>query len=145
MVPPMRRRSFLGLVGGTSAAALVAPYVMRRAHAEFGVFPSGAEAVTLPPGLRAKRVLEVFLYGGLSQWETLYFVRNYGTPSDPQYANQQYYTYASRNSQMIDTCGGSDADRTFGQDANGAHVEIGPFAHRLWGRQDVVNRMRIVV
>ena len=47
--------------------------------------------------LRAKRVLEMFLYGGLSPWETLYFVRNYGTPTDPQYANTQYYTFATSN------------------------------------------------
>src|SRR6185295_16366662 len=31
------------------------------------------------------------------------------------------------------------------QDAVGADVEIGPFATRLWDRQDVVDRMRIVV
>jgi hypothetical protein len=143
----MRRRSFLGLVGGASAAAIAGPYFMRRAHAQFGAFPGGAESVTLPEGLRAKRVLEVFLYGGLSQWETLYFVRNYGTPTDPQYANQQYYTYASSNSTMITRCaaGSFDTVRTFGQDALGASVEIGPFADRLWGRQDVVDRMRIVV
>jgi hypothetical protein len=76
----MRRRTFLGLVGGASAAAIAGPYFMRRAHARFGAFPGGAESVTLPEGVRAKRVLEVFLYGGLSPWETLYFVRNYGAP-----------------------------------------------------------------
>jgi hypothetical protein len=143
----MRRRTFLGLVGGASAAAIAGPYVMRRAHAQFGAFPGGAESVTLPEGLRAKRVLEVFLYGGLSQWETLYFVRNYGTPADAQYANQQYYTYATSNATMISRCSTSSFDtvREFGQDALGANVEIGPFADRLWLRPDVVGRMRIVV
>jgi hypothetical protein len=143
----MRRRTFLGLVGGAGAAAIAGPYFMRRAHAQFGAFPSGTEAVTLPEGLRAKRVLEVFLYGGLSQWETLYFIRNYGTASDPQYPNTQYYTYASSNAQMITRCGpGSfDTARDFGTDALGAMVEVGPFADRLWLRQDVVDRMRIVV
>ena len=120
---------------------------MRRAHAQFGAFPGGAESVILPEGVRAKRVLEVFLYGGLSQWETLYFVRNYGTPTDPQYANQQYYTYASSNATMISRCasGTFDEQRPFSTDANGAMVEIGPFAHRLWQRTDVLDRMRIVV
>jgi len=120
---------------------------MRRAHAQFGAFPGGAEAATLPEGLRAKRVLEVFLYGGLSQWETLYFVRNYGTPTDATYPNQQYYTYASSNDTMLPRCGtGTFATvRDFGQDALGANVEIGPFAERLWQRTDVVDRMRIVV
>ena len=93
----MRRRSFLGLVGGASTVAIAGPYFIGRAHAQFGAFPGGTESVLLPEGVRAKRVLEVFLYGGLSPWETLYFVRNYGTPADPQYANQQYYTYAASN------------------------------------------------
>ncbi len=143
----MRRRTFLGLVGGASAAAIAGPYVIRRAHAQFGAFPGGAEAVTLPEGMRAKRVLEVFLYGGLSQWETLYFVRNYGTPTDPQYANQQYYTYAASNTTQLARCGTAtfDTPREFGQDALGAMVEIGPFADRLWQRADVRDRMRIVV
>ncbi|HEY5944930.1 MAG TPA: DUF1501 domain-containing protein [Kofleriaceae bacterium] len=143
----MRRRTFLGLVGGASAAAIAGPYFMRRAHAQFGAFPGGAESVTLPEGMRAKRVLEVFLYGGLSQWETLYFVRNYGTPADPTYANQQYYTYAASNATMLTRCGTASFDtvREFGQDSLGATVEIGPFAERLWQRSDVLDRMRIVV
>ena len=120
---------------------------MRRAHAQFGAFPSGAEAVTLPEGMRAKRVLEVFLYGGLSQWETLYFVRNYGTPSDTTYPNQQYYTYSTSNATMLGRCGTAqfDTPRPFATDALGAMVEVGPFADRLWARTDVVDRMRIVV
>lgn len=143
----MRRRTFLGIVGGASAAAIAGPYVMRRAHAQFGAFPSGAESVLLPEGMRAKRVLEVFLYGGLSPWETLYFVRNYGTAADPQYPNTQYYTYASSNANMIDRCAGGTFDdvRTFGPDSLGASVELGPFANRLWQRTDVVDRMRLVV
>src|SRR4051812_9313161 len=108
----MRRRSFLGLVGGTSAAAIVGPYFMRSAHASFGAFPSGSDQAMLPDGVRAKRVLEVFLYGGLSPWETLYFVRNYGTPSDPQYANQQYYTFESSNSTMVPKCNAAAAVST---------------------------------
>jgi hypothetical protein len=137
----------LGLVAGTSAAAIVGPYIMRRAHAQFGAFPSGSEAAILPEGVRAKRVLEVFLYGGLSAWETLYFVRNYGTPSDPTYANQQYYTYASSNETMLTKCGAgsSSTQRPFGTDALGAGVELGPFADRLWQRTDVVDKMRLVV
>lgn len=120
---------------------------MRRAHAQFGAFPGGSESVLLPEGVRAKRVLEIFLYGGLSQWETLYFVRNYGTPTDTQYPNQQYYTYATSNASQLTRCGTASFDtvRNFGQDSLGAQVEIGPFADRLWQRTDVVDRMRVVV
>jgi hypothetical protein len=139
----MRRRTFMGLVGGATAATAVIG--MRRARASFGEFPTGSDSVKLLDGVRAKKVLEIFLYGGLSQWETLYFVRNYGTPTDPMYANQQYYTFASTNDQATTACGGTAMTRMFGQDALGANVEIGPFAWRLWNRPDVVNRMRIVV
>ena len=118
---------------------------LRPARAAFGSFPSGTQSVMLPDGVRAKRVLEVFLYGGLSPWETLYFVRGYGTPTDPQYANQQYYTFKTDNDSIATACGGGDMDRTFAQDALGVNVELGPFAWRLWARPDVVNRMRLVV
>jgi hypothetical protein len=130
----------MGVVGGATAATLVAPMIMRRANAAFGEFPSNAGLVVLPEGVRAKRVLEIFLYGGLSQWETLYFVRNYGKTNA-----QQYYTFESSNNTWAGTCGGSNVERAFAQDADGAAVEIGPFAHRLWSRQDVVDRMRLVV
>lgn len=142
-VSTMRRRTFLGLVGGASAATAIIG--MRRARASFGAFPGGSESTQLPDGVRAKRVLEVFLYGGLSPWETLYFVRNYGTPTDATYRNQQYYTFASTNAQMTTACGGTDIPRVLGQDAMGANVELGPFAWRLWNRQDIVDRMRVVV
>ena len=138
----MKRRTFLGLVGG---AGTLAAFGLRRAHAAFGAFPDNTQGVQLPEGVRAKKVLEIFLYGGLSQWETLYFVRNYGKPTDPTYANQQYYTFQSTNDSMTQSCGGMDMDRTFGTDAMGASVELGPFAWRLWNRSDVVDRMRIVV
>jgi hypothetical protein len=119
---------------------------MRRAHARFGAFPGGAESVTLPEGVRAKRVLEVFLYGGLSPWETLYFVRGYGA-AESQHPNTQYYTYASSNATMIGRCGAGtfDTERPFATDDLEIPVELGPFADRLWQRTDVVDRMRLVV
>jgi len=132
----MRRRSFLGLVGGASAATLVAPMIMRRAHAAFGEFPRNTEAVQLPTELRARRVLEVFLYGGLSPWETLYFDPRPGTP---------YYTLASENDTWSTQCGAPTDDRTFGTDAAGTTISLGPFADRLWKRTDVANRTRLVV
>lgn len=124
---------------------------MGRAQAQFGAFPTGAEGALLPEGVRAKRVLEIFLYGGLSPWETLYFVRQFGSPSDTMHANQQYYAYAAANSTAFNGCGGTTGadplatDRTIGMDANQNPVELGPFADRLWNRQDVVDRMRVVV
>jgi hypothetical protein len=142
MVSTMRRRTFLGVMGGAaSAAALLRS---RRAEA-FGEFPAGAEAAQLPAGVRAKKVLEIFLYGGVSPWETLYYVPTYGTATDPQYPNTQYYAYKTDSDAMIGTCQLTAGPQPFATDALGASVELGPFAARLYARTDITSRMRIVV
>lgn len=101
----------------------------------------------LPEAERAKKVLEIFLYGGISPWETLYFVRDYGKPDDPnpQYRNTMFYALPTGTSAAMARCGAGDLDRTFGTDENLANVELGPFAHRLHARTDVSSRMRLVV
>jgi hypothetical protein len=141
----MKRRTFLTLAGGVSGAALVGPWIRTSRADTFGAFPGGTESVQLAENQRAKRVLEIFLYGGLSPWESLYYVRDYGKSTDPVAPNSQYYAYATANAQVANACGGSEAVRPFALDANGAQVEIGPFASRLDTRQDLVNRMRVVV
>ena len=143
MVFGMRRRSFLAVMGGAAGAA--AFLRTRRADA-FGEFPAGSEAAQLPVGVRAKKILEIYLYGGLSQWETLYYVPEYGQPTDPQYPNQQYYTFKSTSDAMLSTCGNTGATSlAMGTDTNGATVQLGPFAAKLFTRPDITNRMRIVV
>lgn len=89
----MNRRSFLRWTSAAGAAAVLTRYARRSWADPFGEPPAGAAAVMLPENRRARRVLEVFLYGGISPWETLYLVRNHGRPTNPQYANQQYYTF----------------------------------------------------
>lgn len=132
-------------MGGAGAAVLAGPWIRRSRAAPFGTFPGGSTSVQIPDGERAKKVLEIFLYGGLSTWETLYFVRDYGTPTDPQFPNTQYHAYAAANATALTACGGTDVPRPFATDANGAMVEIGPFAGRLSTRPDVIDRMRLVV
>ncbi|MBL9016195.1 MAG: DUF1501 domain-containing protein, partial [Myxococcales bacterium] len=141
----MRRRTFLTAGGAGAAAVLIGPWIRRSSAASFGEFPAGTTSVQLPDGQKAKKVLEVFLYGGLSAWETLYFVRDYGTPSDPVAPNSQYY--ALSQTQALSQCGGVDASvpRPFATDGNTAMVELGPFAHRLYQRSDITARMRLVV
>lgn len=106
----------------------------------------------LPVEFQAKNVLEVFLYGGLSVWETLYLVEEYGQPTDPNYPNQQFYTFLGGGSnsveQALTACsfpGGEPYGQFFAQDANGADVKLGPYAYRLRQRSDVLDRMRIAV
>ena len=146
----MNRRRFLKSMGTAAAGAalLTSPWLRRRGHAApFGEFPPGAESVRLPDGVRARRVLEIFLYGGLSQWETLYLVRDYGRPTDSQYPNTQYWALSADNTSAISRCQlpAGTLGQYFADDSDGAPVEIGPFAHRLWARSDILGRTRIVV
>src|SRR3569832_1319648 len=139
----MRRRTCLAALGGAAGAA--AFLISRRAVA-FGAFPAGSEAAQLPAGVRAKKILEIYLYGGLSQWETLYYVPQYGQPTDPQYPNTQYYTFKSTSDAMLATCGNTGASSLLIViDAMGAAVQLGPFAAKLFNRPAVTNRMRLVV
>src|SRR5437588_9495975 len=55
----MKRRTFLSLAGAGAAGAVL---LRSRGARAFGSFPAGSESVQLGDGVRAKRVLEVFLY-----------------------------------------------------------------------------------
>jgi hypothetical protein len=146
----MNRRRFLKSMGIATAGAaiLTSPWMRRRVSASpFGQFPPGAESTRLPDGVKANRVLEIFLYGGLSQWETFYLVQDYGRSTDPEYPNTQYWALPSTTAQALANCGvpSSPIGQAFATDADGVPVELGPFAYRLWGRPDITSRMRLVV
>jgi Protein of unknown function (DUF1501) len=150
----MNRRQFLGV----SAAGLGAALFLSRKSAfaaPFGEIPSDARPKMLPPERRAKRVLEVFLYGGLSPWESLYFVEEYGRPNDPLRPYQQFYTFepgspsaAMTPREAMSRCGLPDQEPlgvSFAKDELGKDVKLGPFASVLRARTDVTERMRILV
>lgn len=149
----MQRRTFLRAAGAASAAVVVGRWFRGTSWAEpFGEAPPSAASVMLPVERQAKRVLEIFLYGGLSPWETLYLVRGYGRPTDPMFANQQYYAFdfdgAGGTRSALAACGfpaGTEIGQGFARDALGVDVELGPFARRLWMRPDVTARMRLLV
>jgi hypothetical protein len=141
----VNRRSFLQWTGGAAATAAIAHRFGGTANAaSFGEFPAAARPLALPDNVRAKRVLEIFCYGGLSSWETLYLVRGYGTPASA-FPNTQFHAFD--HGAAINGCGFSTTEigQGFGVDAAGADVELGLYASRLWNRRDVTDRMRIVV
>lgn len=150
----MNRRRFLqvsGAAAGTFAAGSLLRGRLARGAA-FGEFPAGTEAALLPQENQAKNVLEIFLYGGLSAWETLYLVQAYGRPDDPDYPNEQFHTFLGGGSgsveQALSACdfpGGEPMGQLFARDALGADVELGPFAWQLRQRPDLTARMRLVV
>ncbi|MDP2341135.1 MAG: DUF1501 domain-containing protein [Deltaproteobacteria bacterium] len=149
----MKRRSFLGASAALSAGLLVPG----RARASFGTFPSSASALLLPEAQRVESVLEVYLYGGLSPWETLYFVERYGRDN-----GSFYYAYDQdvlggvlgdgdllSNQSALAACGldegGATTPEFFATDELGNDVMTGPFAFGLRERSDLVDRMRLVV
>ena len=150
----MRRRDFLKM-SAAGAAGLTAAAALRRRRAvaaSFGEFPDEAAGVRLPADLRADSVLEIFLYGGISTWETLYLVDEYGRPDDPDYPDTQFHTFlgGGENSveQALAACefpGDEPMGQFFAKDSEGADVALGPFAHRLRQRDDLLARMRILV
>ena len=139
----MRRRRFLGVLGGAAGAAAILR--SRRAAAQFGTFPDDDRGALLPANMRAKNILEIFLYGGLSPWETLYYAPDFGRPTDPLYPNQQYYAFKTTSDAMVATCGNTAVVQSLGMDDNGVPVQLGPFAAKLAARPDVLGRLRVVV
>ena len=110
----------------------------------------------MPERQRVESVLEIYLYGGLSPWETLYYVDNYGKDS-----NTFWYQYNAdvvgadspdSNEFALTSCGLSVGDGAtdttpafFANDELGNDVMTGPFAFALRERADLVDRLRLVV
>lgn len=146
----LRRRHF---VAGLGAATLGATLGRRSARAAlFGDVPDAAMGVVLPPAERAQSLLEVFLYGGLSPWETFYAVEGYGRPDDPDEALRNTQLYAFHNpdndllAKALGACGSAPPlFSPYATDSLGATVCLGPFAAALLARPDVLARMRVVV
>lgn len=140
------------LTRGLAGLAAV-PLLGRRALASpFGSFPAAYAASALPAELRVDNVLEVFLYGGLSPWETFYWVSEYGRPDDPDHPSTQTHAFSELGPESIraalTSCSfpeGEALSLPFAQDALGMNVHLGPFAHPLWARTDLTSRMRLLV
>ena len=144
MKPASSRRQFLknaGVAAGALASGLgVSLWGMKHARA-FGEVPKGAEALLIPPERRAENILEIFLYGGVSQYESFYCV-----PSLGQASGTQWYSFLNDGNVQaaIDKCGWSGPlTEPFAPDALGASVHLGPYVMPLRARPDVVARMRI--
>lgn len=146
----MRRREFLKELARATAVAGATLALPRSARAAgWGEYPANQKAALLPAGKRAKNVLEVFLYGGLSPWETFYVVPEYGHPKDPDHPNQQWWTFQEGKEnvkEVYELCHGSAAPpmlQDFRLDQTGAQVRLGPFSEPLRSRADVVARLRL--
>ena len=140
------RRRLLG-AGTLGLAGLAGPRAVRAAP--FGAAPDATGAgLLLGEGVRAEQVLEVFLFGGLSPWETFYTVPEFGRPDDPDYPNEQYHLFGSGIAAIQERCELSSdwlEPEPFATDADGQLVHLGPLVGPLRDRPDILARMRIVV
>jgi len=136
----MRRRQLLAGAGlGLAGAAFFGP---RRARAAWGAWPDAHADLALPPERRARRVLELYAYGGLCPWDTFYCVPDWGL-ADQRYLHA--FGEAALAARM-GACGLAGAlAQPFAADAAGELVHLGPWAAPLWDRPDVLARMRVVV
>jgi hypothetical protein len=141
----MRRREFLrsSAVVGTAAAAGSALW-SRRASAAFGEVPAEYARVMLPESARAQSILEVFMYGGVSPWETFYASDEFGKKD-----SRWLYAFYDRTVEACAGCGYDTSEGNlltpFAEDSAGKQVFLGPFLKPLLARPDVVERMRVVV
>ncbi|MGC6514811.1 MAG: DUF1501 domain-containing protein [Myxococcota bacterium] len=146
----MRRRDVLrGMGAGVGIAGL--------GLAGRGALASGwglgesktAQQLLLPTGVRAERVLEVFMYGGLSPWETFYVAPAYGDPKTSAFPNTQWHMFAADHQEQFGTnCGLTDPSTwllPWATDSNGTDVFFGPLVMPLRDRVDVLNRTRVLV
>src|SRR5262245_57466642 len=97
----MKRRDFLrATAAGGAVAAGAATLWPRRASATFGESPAKYADVMLPPSARATNILEVFMYGGVSPWETFYTSDSYGK-NDGTFL----YTFYDETLEALGSCG----------------------------------------
>jgi len=138
------RRDFLKGTAALSAGAFLGASLIGSRQAQaFGEIPKDAEASMVPEALRAQNILEIFLYGGLSQYESFYCVDEYGQATNSGW----WLFYNSGDVQSaVSQCGISGPLlEDFALDANGKLVKFGPYVMPLRQRPDVMSRVRVSI
>ncbi|MFT4979298.1 MAG: hypothetical protein ACI8S6_005208, partial [Myxococcota bacterium] len=103
-----------------------------------------SSGLLLPSGVRAERVLEIFLYGGLGPFESFYAVEEHGRSG--AYAGEQFHLFADAHETIFGDCGLPPPWLTpFANDSAGQLVQLGPLAAPLLARPDLLSRMRVLV
>jgi len=117
----------------------------------WGIPPVGSEHSLLPAERRPEAMLEIFLLGGMSPWETFYTVPQFCDPSlGGVYAGQQWWMFQEGGRSVeswFGECGGGSRPlyEPFAADAAGVTVNLGPFIYPLRDRPDILSRMRVWV
>jgi hypothetical protein len=124
--------------------------------AGWGTWPADKLDAIIPEDLRATKVLEMHLNGGISAWDTFYSVPSWGQGGDPLGDAAFLHTFEGDTDaqpgyanpmERFTGCGLDDQPYTaeFAPDAAGQMVSLGPWTAPLRRRPDILSRMRIVV
>ena len=139
----MNRRAFLA-----RTAALGALTALSGRADGWGEPAHALEGLLLGQGERAERMLEIFLYGGLSPLETFYVVPEYGAPDDPDVPDTGWHSFTRHHERVFTGLCGVPQDQwlqPFATDAQGMSVQLGPGLWPLRQRPDLLARMRMIV
>ncbi len=158
---PLNRRGFLAratsaaLIGLTQKSCRTADPVIAAPTTgtrRFGEPDPSQVLGMMPIARRPEAMLEVFLLGGLSPWETFYLVPEFGDPSrGGPYAGQQWWAFQGDGEHAVPawwkSCmpGSGPMYVPYANDAAGVQVNLGPFLQPLRDRPDLLKRMRVWV
>lgn len=123
-----RRTALLGLGAGLTGLAFGAPL-----EASSGIHE----------GSRVRSVLEVFLCGGVSQYESFYCVPEHGASDGTHW---HLFANTAALAASLEACGIEEPMlEPFAPDALGQMVHLGPFAAPLRRRPDLLQRLRVCI
>ncbi len=118
----------------------------------WGAVPKGADHALLPAERQPEGMLEIFMLGGASPWETFYTVPEFCDPSaGGPYAGQQWWSFQEGGETNVadwfSSCGPGSMPlfEPFAADSEGVTINLGPFIHPLRSRPDILARMRVWV
>jgi hypothetical protein len=139
----LKRREFLRGASLVAAAAGGATLLGERRAEAFGEIPAGAEGAAVPAAQRAENILEIFLYGGVSQYESFYCLDGYGQGDSSGW----WLFYSSGDVQKaVQSCGiQGPLLEPFATDGNGNLAKLGPYVMPLRQRPDLTARMRVAI
>ncbi len=143
----MNRRQMLGALAGCAAGGVLGERSLwSDAGKPWGSFPAWAQSLALPATLQPKNILEVFLLGGISPWESFYCVPDakYGKS-----ANAMWWTFQEGPNSLPALLAKYTkialTPQPFATDLLGAGVCLGPLTDPLRSRPDLVARLRTLV
>ena len=139
----MQRRTVLRSLAAGATALAADAWTPRNGSIPRAFAAAPPDAPAVPESERVQSVLEVFLCGGVSQYESFYCVPEHGRSDSTHW---HLFENTSELAAAFETCGITEpALEPFAADALGQLVHLGPFVAPLRRRPDLVQRLRVSV